>query len=320
MLISIITPVYNSQGYLEECIKSVLNQTSDDWELILVDDGSTDSSPAICDRYAKNDNRIKIIHKKNTGQFDSRLHGIMQASGEYCTFLDSDDYLEPNCIDVIRDQIYDGNYDIIAWNLRVIQENKEITRASMERYGEYTGDDFLEYVIKSTNHSLCNKLIRTSAFKNAYYGEASNDIRYSEDYIMLCPAICTANRVLAIDSVLYNYRQIEESVTHNYSTKRIIDYLDASKSIRYIFEHYGKSLPRFVDAENGSLVSSIGYCLKQAYKNNRITQSDITKIRQNSIYKQLQGYENTLYITTDLVFLMKLFRYHLDFVIRQLYR
>lgn len=93
--ITVIVPVYKAEQYLEVCIRSILNQTFKDMEIILIDDGSSDKCPAICDEYAKKDQRIKMIHQKNAGIAVARNEGIRNANGEYITFVDSDDYLEP---------------------------------------------------------------------------------------------------------------------------------------------------------------------------------------------------------------------------------
>lgn len=94
-MISIIVPVYNVEKYLERCIESIVNQTYKDIEIILVDDGSPDNCPVICDRYAEKDNRIKVIHKQNGGLINARKSGLEIAQGDYIGFVDSDDWIEP---------------------------------------------------------------------------------------------------------------------------------------------------------------------------------------------------------------------------------
>ena len=100
-MVSVIIPAYNAEKYLLEAVASVISQSSSDWELILVDDGSTDSTPGLCDSFAASDSRISVIHKPNGGLSDARNHGIEAASGEYLTFLDADDVLDPRFISQI---------------------------------------------------------------------------------------------------------------------------------------------------------------------------------------------------------------------------
>lgn len=112
-LISIIVPVYKVEVYLRRCVESVLSQTYKDWELILVDDGSPDNCPQICDDYALKDCRIKVIHKENGGQADARNHGLDVASGAYVMFLDSDDYIHPNMLNAMLNVSLQENADIV---------------------------------------------------------------------------------------------------------------------------------------------------------------------------------------------------------------
>lgn len=100
-LISVIVPVYKVERYIDECIESIRNQTYGDLEIILIDDGSPDSCPSICDNYARNDDRIKVIHKKNGGLSSARNVGIKVSSGQYITFVDSDDVLDFSMIETL---------------------------------------------------------------------------------------------------------------------------------------------------------------------------------------------------------------------------
>ena len=100
-LISVIVPVYNVEPYLRQCIDSILNQTYTDFELILVDDGSTDRCPEICDKYKEKDDRVRVLHKTNGGLSDARNHGIDIANGDYITFIDSDDMVSKDYLEVL---------------------------------------------------------------------------------------------------------------------------------------------------------------------------------------------------------------------------
>lgn len=113
MLISVVVPVYNSEKYLSECVDSILSQSYVDFELILVNDGSTDDSPAICDQYAGNDSRVIVIHKENGGSSDARNAGILAANGEYIMFVDSDDYIAKDSFNKIVKKITTSRCDII---------------------------------------------------------------------------------------------------------------------------------------------------------------------------------------------------------------
>ena len=114
-LISVVVPCYNVEKYLEKCVKSIVDQTYTNLEIILVDDGAKDGTPELCDKLALTDSRIKVVHKLNGGLSDARNAGITVASGEYITFFDSDDWLEPDTIKNAYDKLIADNFDLVVW-------------------------------------------------------------------------------------------------------------------------------------------------------------------------------------------------------------
>lgn len=143
-LVSVVIPVYNVENYLNDCVKSVVNQTYQNLEIILVDDGSTDSSPQMCDQYAKQDNRIKVIHQENSGVAIARNVGIKNASGSYLYFLDSDDYLVPNAIQIMYDTIEKEKSEIVFFEAETFKDDqkkelKMLTYIRNKNYGSCGG-------------------------------------------------------------------------------------------------------------------------------------------------------------------------------------
>ena len=120
VLFSILIPVYNTEDYLEACIESVLNQDFQDYEIVLVDDGSLDRSPEICDCYAKNYYNIRVIHKKNEGLFLARKTGVENASGQYLLFLDSDDMFRDDALQLLKKCIDTNGSDLILFNASIL--------------------------------------------------------------------------------------------------------------------------------------------------------------------------------------------------------
>ena len=118
--ISVIVPVYNIEGYLGKCIDSIIAQTYKDLEIILVDDGSSDHCGAICDKYAKKDNRIKVIHKPNGGLSDARNHGIEAATGSYLGFVDGDDYIEPQMYEKLHNALVENDAEMSICSFRYV--------------------------------------------------------------------------------------------------------------------------------------------------------------------------------------------------------
>lgn len=131
-LISIILPIYNVDSYLKKCIESVLNQTYSNIEIILVDDGSTDNSPLICDEYKKKDSRVRTIHKKNGGLSDARNCGINLSTGKYLTFIDSDDYVSEDYVEYLYNLIKKNNTKISCCGHYIVKKNKMYRKTASE--------------------------------------------------------------------------------------------------------------------------------------------------------------------------------------------
>lgn len=228
--LSIIVPVYNTEKYLKNCIESVLKQTFSDWELILVDDGSTDSSGSICDQYAQADNRIKVIHKPNGGLSAARNTGIDHSRGKYITFLDSDD-------DIAIDT-YDKNIQLLLAD----QELEIVQFPVFEGYGENGGVlvqfppqllvsnreiqiSFLEH-LNHFNAAVWNKIYRSDILKNIRFVEG----RLHEDYVYIDQLIQKLNKVRITNFGCYHYYHRPQSITHKSSIKRHLDLIDCDVS------------------------------------------------------------------------------------------
>ena len=148
--ISIIVPVYNAKSYLSRCIDSILNQTYQDFELILVDDGSTDCSGEICDKYASNDIRIRVFHKPNGGVSSARNLGLSKINGNYVIFVDSDDFLMPNHLEILAQ--YAEIYDWVMTSRKIIDEDNKIRN-------EYNLSQKIEAHGKLQVDKVCSNLI-----------------------------------------------------------------------------------------------------------------------------------------------------------------
>ena len=172
MLISIITPVYNSEKFLKKCIDSILNQTYSNFELILVDDGSADKSPQICDEYARKDSRIVVIHQKNQGQAVARNRGLKIAKGKYILFCDSDDFYNTSDLDCVLSNIALNNdmYDLYAFNFCNLWNN------SVDYNQKYKSSTYTvntrEELISNLSTAMIHKAIGYSILNKVY----SNDI------------------------------------------------------------------------------------------------------------------------------------------------
>ena len=213
---SIITPVYNVEQYLDQCVQSVLGQTYENYELILVNDGSKDSSGAICDRYAQLYPNIKTFHKANGGQLHTREYGIRKATGEYLIFLDSDDYLKTDALQVVHDAITMYQADCVIYGMQRVA-NGEVLSVTTERLeAPLTITDkrvlFKKVFGSSGYNSLCRKAVKTSLVTGIDYS-AYYQLRHAEDLLQSIEMLDGASCTVLIPDVLYNYRVNPGSVT-----------------------------------------------------------------------------------------------------------
>lgn len=174
-MISVITPAYNAQAFLSDAIESLLKQTAADWELVIIDDGSTDATHAIASEYARQDPRIKIATQQNAGPSAAREHGIALAGGDWITFLDADDQLEPNAIEIFNSSIRDSNSQIFIYSHH---DGWKYFPQTINR------NDYVEASIcQLYNTGPVSKLFKKSLFNSNTF-DIPADIRSAEDWIM----------------------------------------------------------------------------------------------------------------------------------------
>lgn len=212
-MISIIIPVYNAEAYLPQCIDSVLNQSYQNYELILVDDGSTDKSPAICDEYAQKNDCVRVIHQTNKGVGDARNNGIKLSKGEWITFIDSDDWVDP---DYLANFNIDGNdADLICQGLKFF-DNRSGNYFEHIKVNDCTldGASFKKNVAEN---KLLNwgypvsKAIRRSILEKGILFNTS--ISLHEDHIFVFAVLNEANIIRLVSSTSYNYRYFHSNNT-----------------------------------------------------------------------------------------------------------
>lgn len=208
MRFSILVPVYNVEKYLDQCVSSILAQTYNDFELILVDDGSTDNSGNICDSY-KTDKRVKVIHKENKGLISARRVGVQYASGDYAIFCDSDDFLEMNALELIAGAAKKSNADIIIFNAYIYKEKyKTLFYEHIFQSNSFVNKEELYNIFLSTykvNSMWCKatKLTCIDVFKNYSYFYHCN---YGEDFLQTAPIFKMSKSIYYLDEAIYNYR------------------------------------------------------------------------------------------------------------------
>lgn len=220
-LISVIIPIYNVEKLLERCIESVICQTYSDLEIILVDDGSSDNCPLICDKWEKRDSRIKVIHKKNGGLSDARNVGMNNATGEFIGFIDSDDWIAPEMYERLYNAITTDYSDIAVCSVKMIWEDDSQSRMLTQQCNCILNTR--EAQLALLNESLLKqpvwyKLYRKSIIENIPFEKG----KYHEDVFWSFQAIGNAGHVSIIDYVGYYYWQRSGSIMgERYSLKRL---------------------------------------------------------------------------------------------------
>ncbi len=220
--ISIIIPVYNTKQYLPRCIDSLLKQTYEDWELLLVDDGSIDGSDQICDEYARADLRIRAFHNRNKGPAASRKYGIREATGTFIMFVDSDDWLDEEMLRITYGHIQETGAGIICCFFKDIDEYGKISHPQIfheECIDCYTAAECM-YQMHHTRYltgSPCTKLFRRELFEGIDF---CSNVTIGEDYAMIVQLAEKAERVRILPLELY-FRYVRKgSISHGGYTKR----------------------------------------------------------------------------------------------------
>lgn len=230
MKFSIVVPIYNIEPYLECCVLSLINQDYDDYEIILVDDGSKDNCPTICDRFASKCNKVRVIHKENGGLVSARNSGVAVAKGEYIGYVDGDDWVEPNLLSKIASYLEENEVDVVNFNFYNNIDGNDEKEPQCDFSGYFNRERLEQEVYPSL---ICN--LKASFFHfgvipavwcKFYNAEllkqnlcTNLNISFGED--VACSYFCLlgAQSVLFIKDYLYHYRRNRTSMTKSYSTK-----------------------------------------------------------------------------------------------------
>lgn len=242
-LITVVIPVYNVENYLDECIKSIIQQTYSNLEIILVDDGSLDNSGDICDKYASLDNRIKVIHKDNGGLSSARNAGINIAKGKYITFVDSDDYLELDTIEILYHQIIANNAEISVVAFESFFENgKKFSNNHKSKMFVYSRTEAMDNFLFDDYLTPCvwGKLYKIWLWNDVRCPEG----RLFEDQFTTYKLIDKCNKVVYITEPKYHYRKRSGSIGHSAFTYKTYDLYEAiQEEYKFISDKYAGKCP-----------------------------------------------------------------------------
>lgn len=267
MTISVILPVYNVEIYLPQCLDSIITQDYLNLEIILINDGSTDSSGMICDSYALKDSRITVIHQQNKGISEARNAGLKYASGDFISFIDSDDWIDPDMYSCIMKNISD-DIDVVYIPYPTPKRVPTITKLDKKDIQfkfmpHFIGNTYISLGIMASVWSL---FIRRELVKDLFFVNAN----YTEDKLYFIETILRANSLLIIPQKFYNYRQNPNSITRKYNKTFVDDICLTNKGIIHILEKYKVKTKELENLHNNSVICFYNHLIKNEAQNEKL--------------------------------------------------
>ena len=297
--ISIIVPVYNIEKYLNKSIMSMLAQTFINIEVILVDDGATDNSGAICDKFAGIDKRVKVIHQKNSGAGQARNNGLKAAKGNYIGFVDGDDYIEANMYEILYKNIKEYDDDIVMCQVNSVNTKGVIKKTPYNNNMKVnTGKEAIKNYLVNGRWACWDKLYKREVFGDVKFLEGRT---CGEDHIVIVPILYKSNKLRVIDEYLYNYLIRDDSTTNNSFSIRNFDEV-------YVWEQVLKQIESLGDID---LKKSMIKKLYMTYIDivNSILRNNLVQFNENvkDIIEKLKKLQKTEMDGTNIPFKYKFF-------------
>jgi len=277
--LSVIVPVYNVEKYLKKCVDSILAQTYTNFEIILVDDGSKDSSAAICDEYATKNSKVIVIHKENGGLSDARNFGIEAAKGEFITYIDSDDWVHEDFLKNLYTIIIDKNADMAVCGVAFVYEGESHIDLNDEiKIEEYNGYDALEKMllgqISQHGSSACGILYRTDLVKKYKFPYR----KYHEDDFLTFKYYLDSKIVVSTSQKMYFYLQRDNSIMHRAFGQSFLDELEAADYITLECSKLGRRFERAANKKKFENYSQV------FLENSELKKIDIVTYKRIKLY------------------------------------
>lgn len=248
--VSVIIPVYKTEQYLSRCVESIINQTYSNLEIILVDDGSPDRCPEICDSYIDRDQRVKVIHKQNGGLSDARNAGIEVVSGDYLMFIDSDDYVSADMVQLLLHTACKEHAEVAVCNYFVTQQNgKSVYFPKPNAYRVFTPREAIADIFSSPSYcevSACNKMFNVQLFRNFNIRFPVGKIH--EDTFTIYQILFQASKIVFIDKPLYYYVQTPNSIMRSEFDTRHLDVYEALGQAKEFAKKNGLHIQKQVES------------------------------------------------------------------------
>lgn len=268
---SLIVPVYNVEEYIDKCLKSIHNQSYDNWEAIVVDDGSTDSSSVICDKWADTDKRFKVYHKENEGVCETRNAALSEIKGEYIGFIDADDFLAYDALELINNAINETKSDVVFIGHNRVDESDQIkeVRPGKEIITNNRNDIVKQSLLigkESYLGVLWNKFIKASCiYQNGETIKFDKKYAIGEDQVWLLNALNNAENAVSVKKDLYSYRLRNSSVVHSkeWNSKKMSEIYAREKMVE-LTENLYPELNKYAHIKYRNCLHSISFNLLKA--------------------------------------------------------
>lgn len=242
-MISVIVPIYNIKLYLEKCIQSIIGQSYSELEIILVDDGSTDGSEYICDKYASLDNRIKVIHKPNRGLVSARKAGLKSSTGEYVIYVDGDDWIEPDLCENMLKEMLDSGADLVDANYYMDMGQEVVSMHSNISYGIYDVEEIIPLMLCDENFNECrlkaflwSKMFKRELLEKVQY-TVDERITFGEDVAVTYPYVLQCKKISILNYSGYHYVQHLSSMVY---TKKADEQIRNTLLIKDLYHNFVK--------------------------------------------------------------------------------
>lgn len=319
--ISVIVPVYKVEDYLEKCVNSILDQTYRNLEIILVDDGSPDKCPEICDNLAQKDKRIKVIHKKNGGVSSARNLGIESATGDFITFVDSDDWIDLEMYEELYKKQQENNYDVVFCGFKLIINDKSIPVIETSKT-EFCKNNNIEYLLRCTNYKNKNNQYYTENsihpfnVRFLYKKDMLRNIRFNENLslmedvrLMLEIFLNKTLNIGYLDNCFYNYLVREISLSNGKINNLMEKGILFIESISELLKNTG----------NEYLINAQKFYIYYMCSVNNIRYDSKDNLKSINDWNSKQNYKNyKKYLTNGFKSKLRIFliHYHLGFVFK----
>lgn len=286
--ISVIVPAYNVEKYLDKCMKSILDQTFEDFEVLLIDDGAKDTTPQICDKYAVQDSRVKVYHKINGGLSDARNYGLDRMSGKYVTFIDSDDSVDVNYLGYMYDLLKKNNAQIAIVQGQVLLETEKPleTKATKEKTLKTVDAVRMMLLRRDATHTSWGKLYDAALWEKIRFPKGQN----YEDYATTYNVFAQADTVAYSDAGLYFYIQRTGSIMHDACSLKTLSVLDISDTVsEFIRIQWPECKEEALDLQVHTYLKNLQQILKMGNNAFLEYQERIIKFIKNNQYRVIFG-------------------------------